>query len=101
MGDDIVAQLRQEAAQCNASPCDCQCPNLIAAADEIERLREINRNLHTECARMQMERDRFRACGNNLHAAAMADRPNDIIGSANWRTLLDNALALWEEARRG
>ena len=39
MADDIVTRLRQEAAQCNASPCDCQCPNLIAAADEIERLR--------------------------------------------------------------
>lgn len=39
MRDDIVAQLRDEAARCNASPCDCQCPNLLAAADEIERLR--------------------------------------------------------------
>ena len=40
MTDDIVTRLRDEAARCQASPCDCQCPNLNAAADEIERLRD-------------------------------------------------------------
>lgn len=38
MADDIVDQLRHEAAQCSASPC-VGCTNLLAAADEIERLR--------------------------------------------------------------
>ena len=54
MADDIVTRLRQEAAQCNASPCDCQCPNLIAAADEIERLRELCNDLHHDatCAEL-------------------------------------------------
>lgn len=42
---DIVKRLRMEAAQCDLSPCDCQCPNLIEAADEIERLRAERREL--------------------------------------------------------
>lgn len=40
MADDIVTNLRHEAAQCSASPC-VGCENLIAAADEIERLRNL------------------------------------------------------------
>lgn len=40
MSEDIVTRLRNETARCQASPCDCQCPNLNAAADQIERLRD-------------------------------------------------------------
>lgn len=47
--DDIVERLRDQA----------QAPALAwltEAANEIERLREINRILHTECDRMHAER---------------------------------------------
>lgn len=66
MTEDIVTRLRNRAAEGWLEHDQTCCPDcaddvafgreMIAAADEIERLREINRNLHTECDRMNAER---------------------------------------------
>lgn len=39
MTDDIVTRLREAQAECDLSPCDCQCYLHQDAIDEIERLR--------------------------------------------------------------
>lgn len=68
MSDDIVARLREAQAECDLSPCDCQCYLHQDAIDEIERLRaalkDADDDFHALKAmfdNMRNERDQLRA----------------------------------------
>jgi hypothetical protein len=86
VADDLVTHLRQQAAECHSSPCDCQCPNLLAAADEIERSRkEVDlKGYRLDDALDEIERLRAE---------------NEVLASArlHLRRLLDNFLNLCTE----
>ena len=125
--DDIVTRLQKAKAECQLSPCDCQCPLHQDSIDEIERLRaDLATHVKWEALLVDVtdEVDRLRKevedCNNDFHALKeMFDKTRD--NRNRWREAARElfrwlelsgeddevhkagleALAMYDEATRG